>query len=438
MTTGHRSSVAILGSSLAGLAAAYDLCGRGHSVTVLEHPAWDPDLPAGRLDAGLFLHGSEQETLRLFDRLHAGQAQGRHRRIPLEFQLPDGRFAAYQPARLPGALHWIAGLLRFTALSWPDRWRLFSYLEQLWEEIQRLPADLDSRLADDWLAAIGQSRAARETVWNPLTLRLTGNRVDQVSAGVFVEVMSRTFLRRAPDAALMSVSGTLRTSSLLTSLRQAVGPTLNRCRGAIPLMTFEQDRATGVRLGDGTVVQADWYIIALQPHHCRSLLPEGLLTRWAYFAHLADLTPLPEIAVHIRCRADPGRPRLVLRGQSPLHEMALMPYDGEVMECRLTGLSHQSIAAMDDRELADYGLRELHTLLPELGPDDVQRIEVSRNPSGALSLHPGASRLRPVQKSPIRNVMLAGAWTDTGWPAGPESAVISAHRCAAIIADAAV
>ena len=50
-----------------------------------------------------------------------------------------------------------------------------------------------------------------------------------------------------------------------------------------------------------------------------------------------------------------------------------------------------------------------------------------------LSLAPGAKMRRPLQRSPIANLLLAGAWTDTGWPANLESAVSSGERCAEII-----
>jgi hypothetical protein len=437
VTSAQRPSVIILGSSLAGLAAAYEVGCRGHSVTLLDHPAWDATLPPSHLDAGLFLHGCEQETRRLLDRLRPGQQQETHRRIPLEFRSSDGHLAAYRPARLPGALQWAVGLLRFTALAWTDRWRLLSFLEQLWEETQELPADLDSRLAKEWLSAIGQSRAACETVWNPLALRLTGNRLDHVSAGVFVEAMSRTFLRRAGDAAVTGIAVT-RKRTLFAPLHEAVRRSVIRCQGDVPLMTFEQDRVTGLRLGDGTIIHADWYLVALEPHHCRSLLPERLLTRWAYFAHLAELTSLPEISVRVVGRARAGRPRLLLCGHSPFHEMALMPRKSGDVDFRLTALGHQAMASMDERELGEYSVGELRRLLPNLRSEDVDHIEVARNPAGALSLHPGASRLRPVQRSPIANLVLAGPWTDTGRPAGLESAVISAQRCAAIIAGATV
>jgi uncharacterized protein with NAD-binding domain and iron-sulfur cluster len=60
-------------------------------------------------------------------------------------------------------------------------------------------------------------------------------------------------------------------------------------------------------------------------------------------------------------------------------------------------------------------------------------VEVHRDDHAALALRPGAALRRPIQQSPIQNLLVAGAWTETGWPANVESAVVSARRCAEII-----
>ncbi len=48
---------------------------------------------------------------------------------------------------------------------------------------------------------------------------------------------------------------------------------------------------------------------------------------------------------------------------------------------------------------------------------------------------PGTYVLRPKQKTPISNLMLAGEWTDTGWPSTMESAVRSGVLAAQAVED---
>ena len=43
---------------------------------------------------------------------------------------------------------------------------------------------------------------------------------------------------------------------------------------------------------------------------------------------------------------------------------------------------------------------------------------------------PGVARLRPGAETSIPGLVLAGAWTDTGWPATLEGAVLSGHAAA--------
>jgi hypothetical protein len=81
---------------------------------------------------------------------------------------------------------------------------------------------------------------------------------------------------------------------------------------------------------------------------------------------------------------------------------------------------------------------KLDTLIPDLlgllGLLEPGRTIVSthhRTIAGAiLSLRPGAKLHRPIQRSPIANLLVAGAWTDTGWPPNLESAIVSGNHCA--------
>jgi hypothetical protein len=77
-------------------------------------------------------------------------------------------------------------LLKFAGIPWKERWRLASWVEQLWEGDQQLPADLEQRTADEWLASIEQNARTRRVVWNPLARWLTGNDLSTISADAFV------------------------------------------------------------------------------------------------------------------------------------------------------------------------------------------------------------------------------------------------------------
>jgi monoamine oxidase len=75
-------------------------------------------------------------------------------------------------------------------------------------------------------------------------------------------------------------------------------------------------------------------------------------------------------------------------------------------------------------------LRSLNLLQPDR---QITGFRQEDRAQGWLSLPPGTRLRRPLQRSPVPNLLLAGAWTDTGWPANLESAIVSGERCAEII-----
>ena len=76
-------------------------------------------------------------------------------------------------------------------------------------------------------------------------------------------------------------------------------------------------------------------------------------------------------------------------------------------------------------ELRGRYLPALERLLPAARGAEVLDFAVTHEPRATFRAAPGARRLRPGTRTPVPGVYLAGAWTDTGWPATMEGAVRS-------------
>lgn len=438
MTAQVPSTVLILGAGLTGLATAYFLGRRGHRVTLLDYPGWQDGYGIDPADAAPMLFGCHRETLGLLRSIKNGEASQSDRTISLEFRLPDGRVAAYQSTHLPGALQWMTSLFGFHGLAWHDRWNLFSHLEQIWEQAESLPADLDNRIADEWLTSIGQSREARERIWAPLIQWLTGNALGRLSAAAFVQQLSTVFLGHTMDARLTCFHGSVG-DRFIAPLKRALEQhgTHILPQTQLPDLLFGQNGISGVRLRDGSLLHAQRYVAALSHRKLPALLPERLLTRYAYFAQLDELETLPEIAVRFTVHSTIHQPRLLLLACRPFHQMTIASHGPQELGCRLSAIGNPSLMELDDDQLIDLGRTELRMLVPEIERDETLFGRIYRNDQAALSLKPGAALIRPIQQSPINNLVITGAWTDTGWPANIESAIVSAMRCAEIIAGRA-
>ena len=96
-----------------------------------------------------------------------------------------------------------------------------------------------------------------------------------------------------------------------------------------------------------------------------------------------------------------------------------------------------SLSAADDELgtpvelLRERYLPALADVLPEARTAHVENFFVTREHSATFRAAPGARAWRPQARTELRGLVLAGAWTDTGWPATMEGAVRSGHAAAA-------
>jgi len=425
----------ILGGGPAGLTAAYRLIRHGYRVTIVDRcPTFGMTLtgesPQNDPEPFIIL-GCHHATQALLHSLHSNLQQPGEITIPLEFRLPDGSFVHYPRTAFPSPLHTWVNLLRFAGIPWKERWRLASWVQQLWEGEAELPADLEQRTAANWLTSIGQSAQTCRVVWNPLAQWLTGNDLATMSADTFIRSMKPVFLSTHPDSRISVVQ-----DSLLTRFIQPITKVLIQGNATILSNTeamqirYNHDRISGVQLRDGSLLQADWYITALPPQQLTPLLPERWLTRYAYFQQLTELRSIDSTILHVYAEHACATPRLVLLSNTSFHSVLVTARTSDHTSFSLITTDREFAQTQPDssRDIAIPDLlRSWGLLMPESRVVSTHHRTVS---NAILSLRPGAKLHRPIQQSPIANLLLAGAWADTGWPPNLESAIVSGNRCA--------
>jgi hypothetical protein len=306
-------------------------------------------------------------------------------------------------------------------------------LEQIWEGALQLPSDLTHRTADEWLTLLGQGDQARRTVWDPVAQWLTGNQLRNLSADAFRGAIEPTFLRSARQSrwAIIPSPQTSLVQPMIEKLTTGGATVLLETEAT--LLLSEADRVTGVLLRNGSTLQGDWYLAALPPRRLASLLPERWLSRYAYFQQLAELSDLPTTSAQIIIGRVLSKPRILLMSGGPFYAMVAQPSGSGLTVCRFTGGEETASTPMTSEMLqtaAEAVLRSFDLLSPT---QTVVSFDYQNTEEGCLSLRPGMQLRRPLQRSPIGNLLIAGAWTDTGWPPNAESAIVSANRCAEIV-----
>ncbi|HKN88140.1 MAG TPA: FAD-dependent oxidoreductase [Nitrospiraceae bacterium] len=429
----------VVGSTLAGLTTALRLAKRGYTVTLLEQPKRDTSVhDESDQDAlPLVLMGCHTATYALLETLGTAASVQFNGRIGLELHA-NRRLVRLRRPPLPAPLPALAGLAIFAGMPVRDRWRFLMWVERTWEQDPALPVDLESHTAEAWLRGIGQSEFARGHVWTPLCRFLLGDDVRTVSASALLSTLMRCFLssRRHSHLAVPIRSMDYLLHQPLRSALIGMGVSLKI--GYADRLDFSQQRVTGIHVKEGDLLRADWYIVALPRRHVTPLLPEGVLTRFSYFQHIDALVETPAVAVHLRLDQPVHSPRVLLLAERTFHWMCVKPAADDrhsVISLVMTGQSER--LDRPDKDLLKCAGEDLQFVAPALST--VRRLShrIVREPRACLSLKPGTTAQRPLQRSPFFNLLLAGEWTDTGLPSTVESAIVSGNRCAQTIVDQA-
>jgi hypothetical protein len=275
------------------------------------------------------------------------------------------------------------------------------------------------------LRSLGQRDEEIDRFWDVFIRPALNLRADEAGAeyGVFTVT---TALLGGPEASELLLPA----ESLGEMHGAAAGRALEVARAEVRtnarVVGLEHDAAL---LADGDRVRGDAFVVALPPTESAHLLGEPE----------PPLEDSPIVSVHLlfdRRLLDADLAALL---GGPAHWV----FD----RGRLTGREPErgqylTVVSSGAPELLEIRGRELVELMSDaltqrLGPAELLWSRVSREPRATFAPRPGTNRLRPGAETGRPNVVRAGAWTATGWPATMESAVRSGERAAAVLSDVA-
>jgi uncharacterized protein with NAD-binding domain and iron-sulfur cluster len=175
-----------------------------------------------------------------------------------------------------------------------------------------------------------------------------------------------------------------------------------------------------VMLRDGRTFEAKNVILAVPFDRVLDLLPESLAAQ-PFFARIGRLEPSPITSVHLWYDCD------VLK----LPHVVLVDCLGQWVFRREGGYLQVVVSASGDLkslgrdEIEKRIANELQMLFPKLQDATLLRTKVVTEHAATFRAVPGIDALRPSQRTTVPNLVLAGDWTATGWPATMEGAVRS-------------
>ena len=441
--------VVVIGAGFAGLSAGVALAERGFRVAVLERkPALggraysfeDPDTGDFVDNGQHVLMGCYTEALDFLGKIGSSGKLVFQRDLEIEMLAGPGRSATLRTARLPGPLHMSAALMRYGHLSMRERIAVVGGgLKMLAMRRREHPA-LEKMTVADLMTALGQGENARRAFWYPLSIATLNDEPEVSSAALLAEVLKRAFFSRRKDSAF--VYSRVGLSDLYcTGAREFI----ERAGGVVATHSIVEGIETGddgtavrVRLRDGRRLGAANFISAAAPNNLLRMLPEGAVAD-PFFARLAELGTSPIICVHVWLDREITRSAFVgfigTATQWLFNKRRIFERHGERHPGYLSFVISGARKLVDqpNDEILDLVMNDLATMIPAARGANVLKAIVLKEKQATMAPEPRSYQLRPMAKTPITNLFLAGDWVQTGLPATIESAVISGRAAAAAV-----
>ena len=403
---------------------------------------------------------------------------------------PGGR-ARLRRTGLPGPLHMGQALAGYSFLSLAERLRVTRAALAMMRLDPSAPG-LDSVRLGDWLAARGQGERARRVLWDLFTVSALNVAGDDASMALAATVVQTALLGKkdAADIGVPAVplgdlhgkAGALLLKRLGADVRLNAKVAAVQAVAGGGFLVRLTDRAAGA--GAARMVNGDSSPVTPfipNGNHAATHLPGGAGRAGGPLNHAGARSPdgdgaggpeihadaivlavPPDTAARLipaaaRAGVSPGPDRWLELGASPIVNVHVI-YDRRVTRLpfaaavdspvqwvfdrtRSSGLPAGqylavSLSAADDLvDVTAARLRErfvpaLEDLFPAARDARITDFFVTRERRATFRQVPGCAGMRPGAATALPGLVLAGAWTDTGWPDTMEGAVRSGLNAA--------
>jgi squalene-associated FAD-dependent desaturase len=457
--------VVVIGGGLAGITAAIGLRDAGVAVTLLESRPRLGGAASSYARAGMMIDNGQHVFLRccssyqgLLARLGVtGQVAIQDRFDVTVLSGAESSSTGARPARLrrnglPSPLHLAGALAGYPLLSLAERARVGRAALAFRFADPASPA-LDRQRLGDWLAARGQDERARRRLWDLFIISALNIGGDDASVGLAATVIKTALLGRrdAADIGMAKVpQGRLHaeaTADLLAQLGAEVrlgarAAGIERLTGGGFRITLSRGDVAGdetgpadADAGPGQSIVADGVVLAVPASQAARLAGSAGVQAAPAFEQLAYS---PIVNVHVIYDRQVMKLPFVAAVDSPVQWV----FD----KTRQSGLQAGqylavSLSAADDYvDMPTAALRQLFVpaleeLFPAAAGAGITDFFVTRERRATFRQAPGSGALRPGAATSVPGLVLAGAWTDTGWPDTMEGAVRSGHNAAQELTD---
>lgn len=441
----------VVGGGLAGISAALDLAMHGFPVRLIESkrrlggrtgsflPGGSNEVPVDYCQhVGMGCCHGLQKLIRMLDQENQWQRQE-----VLHFYSEQGYQALRSLPLLPAPLHLTSWLLRWPKLSVFDRiWIARALLKM--RAIRDRDA-VDHVAAEDWLREQRQSQTAIKHFWSTIIVSALGEEIDQVSLASVAKVLQDGFLNDRRAFHLLVPQ-----KPLDVLFHQTAAQKLRDCN--VELIQSESVQAIqrvaetqgapgfSIRTNKSQYV-SDQVILAVPWHQLGRMDLGDMPCREKLLAAETNLDSSPITGVHTWWDSPwLNTPHASIVGQLCQwvfpHPRESSDDDSETYYQIVISASRSLPSRQSNEGLSQLIHQDLCAVFPQVEQARLLRLKVVTDPLAVFSVRPGSLRFRPeTELEP--GLMVAGDWTNTGWPATMEGAILSGFKASKTVQESA-
>ena len=451
--------VAIAGAGLAGLSCAKYLADAGHTPIIYESrnvlggkvAAWK-DEDGDWYETGLHIFfGAYPNMLQLFQELKI-EDRLQWKSHSMIFNQPEepGTYSRFDFPDLPAPINGVAAILgNNDMLSWPEKISFGLGLLPAMIRGQEYVEECDEYSWSEWLKKQNIPDRVNDEVFIAMSKALNFIGPDEISSTVLLTALNR-FLQEKNGSKMAFLDGAppeRLCQPIVEHIKNLGGDVmLNSPLKKIKLQ--EDGNVSNFEIGQGSdskEIDADIFVSAMPVDIFKSIIP----TQWKSiptFKKLDGLKGVPVINIHLWFDRKLTNIDHLLFSRSPL----LSVYADMSITCKEYEDPNRSMLELvfapaeewitrKDEEIIEATMNELKKLFPTHFEGDDQAIlrkyKVIKTPLSVYKAVPGCQKIRPTQKTPIKNFFLTGDYTMQKYLASMEGAVLSGKLCAEAIVN---
>jgi len=432
------------------LTASVSLAGAGFSVLLVEQKqhcggrtySFVHKETGDEVDNGQHLMlGCYHSTLKFLSTINALSRVAIQKNLSVTFRHAERGVFRLQSASLPAPFNILVGLLRLKSLTINQRLSLLRVGAALLFANPDTDTRLQSMTVAQWLDGLHQSKANKDYLWNIIAIGTLNDSPAIVSAALFVKVLQSAFLGSKTDSSMVipqeGLSGVLVDGALdfLKRRNSAI-----QAETSVERIEVENGVVTSVLLSSGENVSPRAVVAAVPYYDLPRVFGEAAFRSYPEFSFADRFVSSPIVTIHLWFDRSFMEEEFVALLDSPIHWVfnktriyKKKNAGGDYLSLVISGAA--DFIGRDKDEIVTLAVSELRRFYPASASSSVVHSLVVKEKRATFSPRVGTQAFRPGNTTSLKNLFLAGDWTDTKLPATIEGAAQSGYACCGLVTE---